>query len=240
MDKIVFFEILKAQANKIDIKLKENELEKFYSYMKSLIEWNKKINLTAITEPEDIIRKHFIDSLTINKYIDENMKVIDVGTGAGFPGVPLKILRDDLDITLLDSLNKRLIFLDEVIKKNDLKNIKTIHYRVEDVGKSKNYREMFDIAVSRAVAPLNVLVEYLLPLVKINGKCICMKGSNVEEEINIAKSAIAILGGKIDIISEFSLPNSDMKRNIIIIRKVKDTPNKYPRKPGIPSKEPIS
>ena len=240
MDKIVFFEILKAQANKIDIKLKENELEKFYSYMKSLIEWNKKINLTAITEPEDIIRKHFIDSLTINKYIDENMKVIDVGTGAGFPGVPLKILRDDLDITLLDSLNKRLIFLDEVIKENDLKNIKAIHYRVEDVGKSKNYREMFDIAVSRAVAPLNVLVEYLLPLVKINGKCICMKGSNVEEEINIAKSAIAILGGKIDIISEFSLPNSDMKRNIIIIRKVKDTPNKYPRKPGIPSKEPIS
>lgn len=239
MKKEQFFYEIKSKSEKIKIILNEEQCEKFYNYMNELIQENKKINLTAITEPLDIILKHFIDSITINKYIPENLSVIDIGTGAGFPGIPEKIIRSDLEITLADSLNKRLIFLDKVIEENGLTNIKTLHGRAEDIGKNKNYREKYDIAVSRAVAQLSVLLEYMLPLVKVGGKCICMKGSNAEEEINSAKKALNELGGKIGRVEEFLLPDSDIKRTIIIIEKTKSTDNKYPRKAGTPSKNPI-
>ena len=215
------------------------EIEKFYKYMNLLLEWNEKINLTAITEPEEVILKHFVDSLTISKYIEKGSKLVDMGTGAGFPGIPLKILREDIEITLADSLNKRINFLNEVIKELKLKNIQTVHTRAEEFGKNKKYRENFDIATSRAVANLSTLSEYLIPLVRINGKAICMKGSEIKEELETAKKAIEILGGKIEQEESFNLPNSDMKRNVIIIKKAKNTPAKYPRKPGMPAKEPI-
>lgn len=239
MEKKEFLNKLKSGAANIKIELNDEQCEKFYLYTKLLLEWNEKINLTAITEPDDIITKHFIDSLTINKYVNKNSKIIDVGTGAGFPGIPLKIIEDSYDITLLDAINKRLNFLNDVIIKNNLKNIQTIHYRAEEAGKNKLYRESFDIATSRAVAALNVLVEYLLPLVKVGGKCICMKGSNVKEEIKEAQNAIKMLGGEIEQIEEFLLPGTDIRRTIIIIKKVSNTSNKYPRKAGTPVKEPI-
>ena len=239
MEKDEFFYKLQNQAQKIDINLTNKQLNEFYTYMNLLIEWNKNINLTAITEPEEIIKKHFIDSLTISKNIQKDSSIIDVGTGAGFPGIPLKIVREDINVVLLDVLNKRLNFLNEVIKENKLENIETVHFRAEEIGKNKKYREKYDIATSRAVAQLNILAEYLLPLVKIGGKCICMKGSNVEEELKNSKKAINLLGGEIEKIEEFILPDSDIKRNVIIIKKVNSTPAKYPRKPGTPAKEPI-
>lgn len=239
MEKIEFIEKIKKQAQKIGVNITDEQAEKFYSYTNMLLEWNEKINLTAITELDDIIQKHFIDSLTIDKYVKENASIIDVGTGAGFPGIPLKIVRDDINVTLLDALNKRINFLNEVIEQNKLTNIKTIHARAEEAGKNKNIRESFDIATSRAVAPLNVLVEYLLPLIKIGGRCICMKGSNTKEEIENSRKAISILGGTIEEIQELELPDSDIKRTIIVIKKEKNTPSKYPRKAGTPSKMPI-
>lgn len=237
MEFSVFLEELKNKANQIDIKLEERKIEQFYKYMNLLIEWNKKMNLTAILEPNEIILKHFIDSLTIAKQIEEGSKIIDVGTGAGFPGIPLSIVKENLNITLLDSLNKRITFLDEVIRFLELKQIVAIHGRVEEFAKKG--RESYAIATSRAVAPLNILLEYLLPLVKVGGKCICMKGSNIEE-INSAKNALKILGGEVEKIEKIKLPESDIERNIIIVKKVKNTPIKYPRKAGIPSKEPIN
>ena len=225
--------------NEIALKLDDEQLKKFYDFMNLLIEKNKVMNLTGITEPKEVILKHFVDSLTALKYISENSSVIDVGTGAGFPGLPLKMADSSLQFTLLDSLNKRINFLNEVIDITDLENIKTIHGRAEDFGKDANYREKYDIATSRAVAPLNILLEYMLPFVKVGGKCICMKGSNCEEEIENAKNAIKILGGEIDKIEKFTLPNSDNNRTILIIKKVKKTDNQFPRNAGIPTKKPL-
>ena len=230
---------MKFYGEKISLKFNEKQLNKFYLYMNLLIEWNEKINLTAITEPDEIIIKHFIDSLTIEKYIEENSTLADIGTGAGFPGIPLKIYRDDINIKLIDSLNKRINFLNEVIEKLELKNINTVHSRIEDFGKNKKYREKFDFSTARAVANMSTLAEYLLPVVKVGGKCICMKGNVIEEELNNSKNAINILGGKVLKIDKFNLPDTDIERNIIIIEKEKNTPNKYPRKAGIPSKEPL-
>ena len=239
MDKKIFFEKIQENSKVLGFNFSLEQLEKFYKYMNLLIEWNEKMNLTAITEPNDIILKHFIDSITINKYIENNAKVVDVGTGAGFPGIPLSIIRTDLQITLVDSLNKRLIFLQEIKKELELKNIDIVHARVEEIGQNKNYRETFDIATSRAVANLSTLSEYLVPLVKIKGKCVCMKASDAEEEIKQAENAVNILGGKIVKVEKFNLPNSDIGRTIIIINKEKSTNGKYPRKPGTPSKEPL-
>ena len=226
-------------GKEINIVFTEEQLQKFYQYMNLLIEWNEKINLTAIVEPKEIILKHFIDSLTIIKYIEPNKSVIDIGTGAGFPGIPVKIMREDLDITLLDSLNKRIHFLNEVIQKLELKNITAIHARIEEFAKNKQYREAFDVATSRAVANLTTLSEYMLPMVDLKGMVICMKGSEINEEVSKSKNSIKLLGGKIDKIEEFTLPKSDNGRNLILIKKERQTPGKYPRKPGIPSKEPL-
>lgn len=226
-------------SKKIDINLTETQIKKFFEYMQLLLEWNEKINLTAITEVDDIILKHFIDSLTVIKYIKENDKIIDVGTGAGFPGIPVGILNLDADIILLDSLNKRINFLNEVCNKLELKNIRTIHGRAEDFGQTKETRENFDIAVSRAVANMTTLVEYLIPFVKVGGCAICMKGPEIDEELSKAKFAIKELGGKVEKVEKFILPNSDIERNIVIIKKISDTPNKYPRKAGTPSQSPM-
>lgn len=239
MEKEKFIKEIQVQSKILKYPLNEIEADLFFQYMNLLIEWNEKINLTAITQPEEIIQKHFIDSLTVLPYIKKNSKIIDVGTGAGFPGIPLKIKDKSFSITLLDSLNKRITFLNEVITQLSLTQIETIHGRVEEAGKNIAYREKYDVSISRAVAPLNILLEYLLPLVKVGGICICMKGSSIEEELEKSKNAIQVLGGKIEKIEKFQLPQSDMTRNIIIIKKIKNTPSKYPRKPGTPSKEPI-
>ena len=223
----------------LNTKLNDFQIIQLFNYMNLLIEWNEKINLTAITNPDEIIIKHFIDSVTINEFIEKNSKIIDIGTGAGFPGIPLKIVREDISITLMDSLNKRIVFLEEIIKKLDLKKVETVHARAEELGNNKLYRQKFDYATSRAVAPLNYLLEYMMPFVKVGGCCICMKGSNIEEELKEAESAIIKLGGKIENIWNFKLPETDIERNIIIIRKIKDTPKQFPRKPGIPKKQPI-
>lgn len=223
----------------LNLKLDDSQIKNFYDFMNLLIEKNKVMNLTGITEPKEVILKHFIDSLTVLKYINENDNIIDVGTGAGFPGIPLKIAENSLEITLLDSLNKRINFLNEVIEKINLNKVKTIHGRAEDFGQDFKYREKYDVAVSRAVAPLNVLLEYMLPFVKVGGKCICMKGSNCDEEIENSRKAIEILGGKIEEIKKFNLPNSDNNRTIFIIKKVQKMNRQYPRKAGIPTKSPL-
>ena len=217
----------------------EEKAKKFQKYKDLLLEWNNKINLTAITEENEIILKHFIDSCTILKYIEDNQKIIDIGTGAGFPGIPLKIMNESLKITLVDSLNKRVNFLNEVISELKLENVEGIHSRAEDLGRDNNYREKYDVATSRAVANLSTLLEYLMPFVKVNGICICMKGPNIEEELNEAKKAINELSGKLEGVYNFKLPNSDIERNIIIVRKVDKIKLKYPRKAGMPTKEPI-
>lgn len=234
-----FNEKFLEKLNKIQLNVNDEVLNKFWVYMTNLLEWNEKINLTAITDEDDMILKHFIDSLTILEYIPEKSNVIDVGTGAGFPGIPLKIVREDINMTLMDSLNKRITFLNEIINKLGLKKINAIHSRAEELAKIAEHREKYDIAVSRAVANLSTLSEYMLPFVKVGGKCICMKGSNIEEELKTAKNAIKELGGEIEKVINFKLPDSDNERNIIIIKKVRNTKSKYPRKAGMPSKEPL-
>ena len=230
---------MKESLKELNIEISEKQLNQFYNYMNILIEWNKVMNLTNITEPEEIIQKHFVDSLTILKSIKENDSIIDVGTGAGFPGMPIKIVFPETRITLLDSLNKRIKFLEEVTNKLELKNIETIHGRAEEVAHNKKYREKYDIAIARAVAPLNVLSEYLLPFVKIGGYAICMKGVKGKEEAEEGKNAIKILGGEITNSREFNLPNTEMARTIIEIEKIKNTEKKYPRKAGTPTKMPL-
>lgn len=237
MEKTNFYKKMAEESEKIGIKLPDEQLNEFYEYMQLLLEWNEKMNLTAITDPEEVIKKHFVDSITIKKYIKEENRLIDVGTGAGFPGIPLKIVDKSIKLTLLDSLNKRINFLNEIIEKLSLKEVNTIHSRAEEYAKNKA-RESYDVAVSRAVADLPILLEYLMPYVKLNGICICMKGPKAQEELERSKKAINILGGKLEKVEKITI-DEEMERNLIIIRKIKDTPNKYPRKAGIPTKNPI-
>lgn len=238
MVKKEFFEKINNLANDINVEITDSQIEKFYIYMYRILEWNKKINLTAIEDEDEIILKHFIDSLTIQKYIKNCKNMIDIGTGAGFPGIPIAIVNDQINITLLDSLNKRINFLNDVIQELKLDNVVAIHGRAEDIAKLKTYREKYDVVTSRAVAQLNILLEYMLPFNKLNGKTISMKGSNIEE-IKDATNALNELGGKIEKIENIVLPNTNIQRNIIIVEKIKETSKKYPRKAGIPKKEPL-
>lgn len=242
MDKF-FIELIEDELNELGIKLNDYQIEQFYRYYQLLLQWNQVMNLTAITEMEDVITKHFIDSLTIVKVIEDikeqEYSVIDVGTGAGFPGVPLKIVYPHLRITLLDSLNKRIKFLDEVISELNLNKIKTMHGRAEDYGRDMIYREKYDVCVSRAVANIATLSEYCLPFVKVNGCFVAYKSTGGEEEIRAGKGAIKLLSGKIEKIVDFKLPKSDAKRLLIKIKKVEPISKRFPRKAGLPSKEPL-
>jgi len=223
-------EKLVKDAFEIGIELNEFHVKQFEKYQDLLLSWNEKINLTAITQEDDIITKHFIDSLYCLKYIKENDKVIDVGTGAGFPGVPIKIVSHETSLTLLDSLNKRINYLNDVVEKLELKNVETIHGRAEEFGINSKYREKYDVATARAVANMKVLVEYCLPFVKVGGKFICMKGSEYKEELEEAKAHIGNLGGKVSSVTEIILPNTDIKHTIIIIEKINNTPKNFPRR----------
>lgn len=234
-----FKELIKLKFKELQIEIQEKQIMQFYQYMNLLMEWNDKINLTSIIEPKEIIEKHFIDSLTVIKQIEKHAKIIDIGTGAGFPGIPIKIIYPEAKIILVDSLRKRINFLNTVINEIALKDVKTIHSRAEDLGKDIEYREKFDISIARAVSPLNTLIEYLIPFVKISGKCICMKGPNSNDEIEKSERAIRILGGEIEKIEEFVIPETQIRRKIIIIKKIVETDKKYPRKAGIPSKNPL-
>ena len=230
---------MRFYLKELNVDLSENQLEQFYDYMNILTEWNKVMNLTAITEPNEIIIKHFVDSLTILDKIENKKVIIDVGTGAGFPGIPIKIACPEVKVVLLDSLNKRIKFLNEVIDKLKLENIEAVHGRAEDYGRDKNHREKYDVAIARAVAPLNILLEYLMPFVKVKGICLCMKAVNTDEEIENSKRGVNLLGGDKISIDDFSIPNTDIARRIIKIEKSKSTDKRYPRKAGTPSKEPL-
>ena len=234
---------VKSGAEKLGIVLNGDTTAQLYRYYEMLIEKNKVMNLTAITEENEVITKHILDSLSIVNCLGtdflENAKTIDIGTGAGLPGIILKIVFPGMDMTLFDSLKKRLTFLDEVISELDLKKISTVHGRAEDFGKDKTMRESFDLAVSRAVANMSSLSEYCLPFVKKNGVFAAYKSADSGEEIRNALGAVRKLGGEIEKESEFLLPDSDIPRRIVLIRKVRPTPSVYPRKAGIPAKEPL-
>lgn len=237
-----FKNILYNESKKINIELTEEQLKQFERYKQLLVEWNNKINLTAITEDYQIIMKHFIDSLEVVKYIKENSKIIDVGTGAGFPGIVVAIYFDKkLKITLMDALNKRINFLNEVIKELRLSNVEIVHARAEELSRKEEYRQKYDYALSRAVAPLNILLEYDIPFIKINGKCLLLKGSKTNEEINNSKKALDALNSNISNIYEYKyiIDDEEYKRSIVEIIKEKNTSDKYPRNYGKIKKNPL-
>lgn len=227
--------------NQLKIELSDYQIQQFIDYYDLLIEWNQVMNLTAITEYEEVIEKHFLDSLALVRVHDLRKKqsVIDVGTGAGFPGIPLKIAFPQLEVVLLDSLNKRIKFLDEIIGKLKLENIKAVHARAEDAARHEDYREGFDLCVSRAVANLSTLSEYDIPFVKQGGYFISYKSGKIEEEVLNAKKAVKLLGGNIKEVVKFSLPDSELERSFVVIEKRERTAKKYPRKAGLPSREPL-
>lgn len=228
------------EAKKLNIEIREKANENLEKYAKIMLKYNEVMNLTAITDPDEIREKHFLDSVTLvlSGKLEKGCSLIDIGAGAGFPSVPVKVVRDDIRLTMLDSLNKRVNFLNDVIAELKMENAVAIHSRAEDAGKDKKLRERFDVATARAVADLAVLAEYALPFVKVGGYFVAMKGNSPEEEINNAKKAIREMGGEIEKVEDVLLP-SGIKHSLVIIRKVIPTPSKYPRKAGKPSKEPI-
>ena len=236
-----FVDELKIAATEYGLNLTEDQISTFNKYYELLYEWNKKINLTAITEPKDVAIKHMVDSLSCFKadLFKENTSLIDVGTGAGFPGLPLKIFYPSLKLTLLDSLNKRVKFLQLVVDELGLKDVEVIHARSEEAARNKKYREKFDLATARAVARLPIICEYCLPFVKDGGTFIALKGRQYEEEATQAQKAIKVLGGEIADIMPVKLPEIDDKRAVIYIKKIKSTPKTYPRKAGTPERNPI-
>lgn len=221
--------------NKINIELDEKE---FYKYMKNILEWNEKINVTNIKEEKEFIIKHFVDSLSISKYINNFSRVLDIGTGGGFPGIPLKLANKTIKETLIDSVNKKIMVVNDGIEKLELKDIEAIHTRAEDLAKKEEYREKFDFVVTRAVSNLSTISEYMLPFLKVGGRAICMKGPNYEEELENAQKAINVLGGTIEKIENIEV-SKQYERNIIIILKQKPTPKQYPRENGKALKSPI-
>jgi len=225
----------------INISVDNTQIEKFTLFYNILIEWNKKMNLTAITDFEEVVEKHFIDSISIHQFypLNRSLSVLDMGTGAGFPGIPLKIIFPELQIVLVDSLKKRVSFLEEIIDRLQLKNIKAIHSRAEDLAGDAAYRENFDLTVSRAVANLSLLCEYCIPFVKRGGNFISYKSNQIEDELKEAEKAIRILGGSIKEVQKFHLSGTEAGRSFIIIDKIGKTPVHYPRRAGIPSKKPI-
>jgi 16S rRNA (guanine527-N7)-methyltransferase len=231
----------KNQLKELEINVTDHMLEQFESYYHILVEWNQVMNLTTITEYEEVYVKHFMDSLSIAKVMDMSKitSMIDIGTGAGFPGIPIKIVFPEIKVTLLDSLNKRVKFLNTVIDELGLENITAIHGRAEDFARQGEYREQYDLSVSRAVANLATLSEYCLPYTKIGGNFVSYKSGSINEELAQSEKAIKILGGKVENNILFELPGTDIKRSFVVISKDKQTGKKYPRKAGLPAKEPL-
>lgn len=227
----MYFDIIKKSAEKLKLPFSKDQYDQFIQYKEMLKEWNEKMNLTAIVEDEEIISKHFIDSIQAFRFneLKDAATLIDVGTGAGFPGLPIKIMKPELKITLLDSTNKKLGFLKAVAEQLELKDVEFIHSRAEDGSRKIGYRDSFDIAISRAVANLSLLTELCLPYVKIGGHFIALKGPAVDKEINDAKYAVELLGGKISQIIEVDIEGTDLKHNLVVIKKMKATPREYPR-----------
>lgn len=234
-------QLLYQSAEEIGVHLAPEQLKSFGTYMDLLLEWNEKMNLTAITEPKEVVQKHFADCLTLLPYLpkETGLRIIDVGTGAGFPGLPVKIAREDLQVTLLDSLQKRITFLETVIAQLSLKEIHCIHARAEDGGRDSSLRDGFDCCVSRAVARMSVLAEYCLPFVKPGGLLIALKGPEAQEEVEEGKKAIAALGAKVEAVYEVEVPFTDLHHTLVLVRKEKPTPKRFPRKAGKAAKEPI-
>lgn len=234
-------DFLKDNLKKIGYEADEQQCEQLNNFHKLLCEWNEFMNLTGITEYEDVVIKHYVDSLAVNCVYSfkESDKVVDIGTGAGFPGLPLKIMYPKVFITLLDSLNKRINFLNEVIKANGLTGIETLHGRAEDYAVKNEYREQYDVCVSRAVANLSTLSEYCLPYVKVGGIFIAYKASNLDEELKASENAVKLLGGEIENVKKITLPDTDIERTFVVVRKKTATNRKYPRKAGLPGKEPL-
>lgn len=233
--------IFETELKKLGIILTDKQREQFDRYYELLIEWNKVMNLTGITDYDEVILKHFIDSLMLSEICDMSnvSAMIDVGTGAGFPGIPIKIVYPHINAILLDSLNKRLKFLNTVIEELGLESVQTLHGRAEDYARKTEYRESFDLCVSRAVANLSTLSEYCIPFVKKDGTFISYKGGDSDEEVKQAERAVDLLGGKVETIHKFTLPGTDMGRTLVEIEKIKNTPRRYPRKAGQPAKEPL-
>lgn len=226
-----------------EVSLSEEQMEQFYRYYELLVKWNEVMNLTAITEMNQVVTKHFVDSLALVKAVENlgerKVSIIDVGTGAGFPGIPLKIAFSDIDLVLLDSLNKRVRFLNEVVDQLGLKKVKAVHGRAEDFGRDNSYREQFDICVSRAVANLSTLSEFCMPFVKKEGYFISYKSGKIEEELKQGKGAIKLLGGKLEDVVSFQLSEADGERCLVKIKKIENISKRYPRKAGLPGKEPL-
>jgi len=220
-----------------DINLSDDVLKNFYDYMNGIISWNDKINVTAIVDPDEFIVKHFIDSITINEIVENKGKLLDIGTGAGFPGVPIKLLNDKLSVTLIDAVNKKLNVIRDVSKDMNINNLEIIHSRAEDLARDKNYREQYDYVTTRAVSNLSTILEYMIPFLKVNGIAICMKGPNYKEEIEEAKNTFKVLGIKLKEVKKYVFEGQE--RNVLIIEKLKKTDEKFPRGGGKPLKEPL-
>jgi len=234
-------DILSSGAAELGIVLDGRQLDALDAFTRLLLEWNAKFNLTRVTDPAEIAVKHYLDSLSLLPVVQikPGSAVIDVGAGAGFPGVPLKIARPDLRMTMLDSVGKKLAFLEAVVRELHLTDVELIHSRAEDLGRAKSYREQFDLAVSRAVARLNVLAELCMPFCRVSGRFVAHKGPEADEEINEAGKAIGVLGGELEAVHRFALPHTDMRRTLVVVGKSRPTPASYPRKAGVPERNPL-
>lgn len=234
-------DIFVNDLKELGISITDKQLQQFIDYYELLVDWNSRMNLTSITEYGEVIKKHFVDSVSLISFYDFSKveSIIDVGTGAGFPGIPLKIMLPDISVLLLDSLNKRVNFLNHVIENISLENINAIHSRAEDAGLDPTYRERYDLCVSRAVANLSTLSEYCLPFVKVGGNFVSYKSADIKDELDSASKALSVLGGNLDKVEEFTIPGTDISRSFVFVNKCKKTGSKYPRKGALPKKHPL-